>query len=382
VLFLALDVNLGAPQGDAIHVRELARSLVARGHAVDVVGLLRSGADQDLPPGVRHHASPGRPDLRLVRFCSQIARETQCDIIYERRLSPKIAFAVARLASVPFVVEVNGIPEEAALIRAPRPSPLRPVKSRVRKQMFRAAARVVAVSDRLALRIREEYELAPDRVVTIPNGVDVERFHPMDRAMARREFPPLEGPWILFVGNLVPWQGVDVLIRAVPAVLKAIPESRILIAGDGVSRQGLERFASDLGVTSTVVFRGAVPHHLVPTYIGASDVCVAPFTRRRNEVVGLSPLKVNEYLACGRPVVVSDLPGMEFIRDRRLGLVVPPDDPKALAAALSRLLADPTEARLMGKRGREFVLQERSWDRTAERVEGVLRTAVEDRRGI
>ena len=114
-------------------------------------------------------------------------------------------------------------------------------------------------------------------------------------------------------------------------------------------------------------------HELVPIHIGAATVCVAPFTRRRNEGIGVSPLKVYEYLAAGRPVVASAIPGIDDMLVRSgAGRVVEPDNPEALAEALARLLASPAECAVMGHAARAFAVAECSWARTAASLERVL----------
>jgi len=199
----------------------------------------------------------------------------------------------------------------------------------------------------------------------------------MEPGAARRRLEWPEAPWVVFVGNLVAWQGLDTLVRAAPEVIEACG-ARIAIVGDGQMRSTLETLAENLGIADRVVFVGSVPYEDVPTYIGAASACVAPFTRARNEAIGLSPLKVYEYLACGRPVVASGVPGIsELLQRSGAGLLVPPDDPRALAATLREVLEDPTRAREMGDRGRAFAVNECSWGRTAESVERVLKSAVQ-----
>lgn len=374
ILFLALDVDLGDQRGDAIHVLELARSLARIGHTVDLVTATR--AVPEIGPEVRHHRRPDASDYRIVRMAAEVARGSASDVVYERRLSPKIAYAVSRLRGIPFVMEVNGIEEEAAMQRGHRRSASAPWKRRVRGRMIRRAARIVAVTDRLGATMRERYGLAADRVVTVPNGVDAKRFAPIAPADARARIGWDPAPWVTFVGNLVPWQGVETLIRAAPAVLREVPDVRFAIVGDGISRAGLERLTDELGVRGAVRFAGAVPYPEVPLYVCAADVCVAPFTRKRNEAIGLSPLKVYEYLACGRPVVASDVPGIsDLLRRASAGLTAPPDDPAALAGRLVHLLTHPDEAKLMGTRGRAYAAAECTWDRTAQRVAAVLQSA-------
>lgn len=374
ILFLALDVNLEDRQGDAIHVLELTQSLAEQGQHVDLVTATRTSPE--LGTNVRHHRRPDASDYRIVRMAAEVARAAGSDVVYERRLSPKIAYAVARLRRIPFVVEVNGIEEEAAMQGRDRRSAASPFRRRVRGRMFRRAAKVVAVTDRLGAVVRERYGLLAERIVTVPNGVDAVRFAPMDPAEARRRVGWEDAPWVTFVGNLVPWQGVATLLRAVPAVRREVPGVRVAIVGDGLSRASLERLADERQVRDAVRFVGSVPYADVPLHVSAATVCVAPFTRERNEAIGLSPLKVYEYLACGRPVVASDVPGIsDLLRRASAGLTVTPDDPDALAAGIVRLLTHPDDARAMGARGRAFAAAECTWARTAERVSAVLREA-------
>jgi len=376
VLFLALDVDPSGRQGDAVHVRELARALAERGTAVDVVA---AGATRGpTTSGLTFHIRPRDSDWRVARFCADLARRAKAQVVYERRLSPKVGFTVSRLVSVPLVLEVNGVEEEASILGRTEMTPWRPVKVALRRRMYRGAKRVVAVTDRLAEHVRERYHVDPSRLVVVPNGVDPSTFVPMDRTVTRRSLSLPETPTVLFVGNLVPWQGLETLLASAQAVLRRLPKSRFVIVGDGVSRDALQRLATALDVAASVSFVGGVEHERIPYYIGAADVCVAPFTRMRNEAIGLSPLKVYEYMACARPAVASDLSGIgDLLRTSGGGILVPPDDADRLAGALHHLLHSPDEARAMGERGRAYVASECSWARTAERVERVLRDAVE-----
>ena len=383
LLFLALDVNLATPRGDSTHVESLARELGNRGHLLQLVTATPPGSAPFLGRTVVHHARPAGPDSRLVQFCMRLARRHPFAAIYERRLSPKIAFATSRLCGRPFVVEVNGSEEEARLLRPVLSRPWEPLKKSLRGFMYRRAARVVAVSDLLARTVSERYGVPPDSIAVVPNGVDPNLFFPLDPLEARRRLGWGSGPWVVFVGNLVPWQGLDVLLEALPLLVGAHPSLRVAIVGDGVLGKSLAQLARRLGVADSVLFLGACPHESVGLYIGAADVCVAPFTRERNDRIGLSPLKLYEYLACGRPVVASDLPGVrDILRASGGGLLVPPDDPQALARAVSQLLENPTDSRAMGLSGRRRVLAEWTWEHTAERIERLLREVAVSARAV
>ena len=373
ILFLALDIDLSVQRGDSIHTRELSRFLAARGHRVDLVTATDGGVEI---LGVHRHRRPNDGDLRTLRFCRAIAKETRSTIIYERRLSPKIAFGVNRLTGLPYVVEINGIEEEAAMQGRGRRSALGGVKNQLRRRMMLRAKGVVTVSPGLGERVHSRYNVPRDRISVVPNGVDTDRFRPLDPKEARARLGWAEAPWVVFVGNLVAWQGLETLVRAAPDAIEACG-ARFAIVGDGQLRASLETLARKHEIADHVSFAGSVPYETVPTYIGAAAACVAPFTRARNEAIGLSPLKVYEYLACGRPVIASAVPGISELMQRSgAGIAVPPDDPGALAAALRGVLGKPTEAREMGERGRAFAVNECSWKRSAESVERALESAL------
>ena len=378
VLFLALDINLDRQRGDAIHTRELARFLAARGHLVDLVTApAKAAIGLD---GVCSHTRPAASDWKQLRFCARLALSSGSEVVYERRSSPKIAFAVSRLAGIPFVVEINGSDQEVELQGRRVSTVSRPVRRWARTRMMRRAARVVAVTAPLAAEVQCSYGLQSARLKVVQNGVDTKQFAPLDKRVARLRLNlPSESPLILFVGNLAPWQGIEDLFKALPVALTDAPTLRAIVIGDGSARSALNRLATDLGVQDSVQFTGLVPHETVPLYIGAADVCIATSSREMNERVGRSPLKLYEYMACGRPVIATDVPGVrQVILDSAAGILVSPKDPMALGKAISGLLANPDRARAMGDCGRRYAVDECSWVRTSERVEAVLLEAVRD----
>ena len=263
------------------------------------------------------------------------------------------------------------------MLATPRHHAFRSIRLFLRARMFWRASGIVAVTPQLSDYIARSYRIGQMRIATVANGVDPHTFLPRDRDEARNFLGLPHCPILLFVGNLVPWQGLETLLHAIPAILENQPGALLVIVGDGVMRSRLESLAANLGVLPRIVFAGMVPHDVVPLYIGASDVCVAPFTIERNQMIGLSPLKLYEYMACSRPVVASDLPGIGgLLRSSASGIPVTPDDPKSLGIALNELLNDPEQATKMGARGREFVLKEQTWSRVAERIEPLLSRTV------
>lgn len=369
ILFCALDIDLSRPRGDSIHAFSLASALARAGHQVHlVVGSMTGACSSD---GFEVSVRPNDGDLRTLLYMQQVAARFRPDVIYERRFSPKISAGLSVVTRRPYVVEYNGIVDEEAAMQG-RPIPLSPsgrLKALLRISMLRRAAAVIAVTERLREMVVREYGVRSSRVFLVENGVDPSLFRPIDRDVAREALGLRAGPAVCFVGNLVGWQGIGVLLEAIPT----LPDSvHVILVGDGPDRQSLFDRARRLNLLGRVDFIGSVPHDRVPFYIAASDVCVAPFIAKRNQRSGVSPLKLYEYMACARPVVVTGIAGArELVERTGSGIVVPPDDPGALGRGIQQVLQDPTFL-AAASRGAEIVKQERSWDIVAAMVTRVL----------
>jgi glycosyltransferase involved in cell wall biosynthesis len=199
----------------------------------------------------------------------------------------------------------------------------------------------------------------------IPNGIDSGRFHPASVDTVRAALLPdadPAAPLVVCVGRLCRQKGQDVLLRAWEAVAGRVPGARLALVGDGPDHARLRARAPE-----SVVFAGAVTD-VVPWY-QAADLVVLP---SRWEGMALAPL---EALACGRPVVVTDVDGARESLPEALAprCLVPPEDSAALAAAVADLLLDPLLRESLGHQGRRYVLSTHDVRRTAEQVAGVYR---------
>lgn len=183
----------------------------------------------------------------------------------------------------------------------------------------------------------------------VPYGIDLEQFGANDAVLAearaiRERFG--QGPLLLGVGRLIYYKGFEFALRALPL----LPAARLLLIGEGPLRPELEALARELGVAERVHFLGAILNERVTPYYLASDVYVMP-SIARSEAFGIVQI---EAMACGLPVVNTRLPsGVPFVsRDGETGFTVEPEDPRALAAAVERLLAEPSLRRRFGEAGR------------------------------
>jgi glycosyltransferase involved in cell wall biosynthesis len=175
--------------------------------------------------------------------------------------------------------------------------------------------------------------------------------------------------YVCFVGNLAAWQGVEFLIYAAPLILKKCPDVRFLVVGDGVMKNKLQDMTYELGLLNKIIFTGRVPYESVPLYINAADLCVAPFIKGRNAKIGLSALKTYEYLACGKPIVASSIPGVkDLIELSGGGISVDPENPEELADAIVELILNEKTRTLMGEKGRKYVIENHSWNGVARKI--------------
>lgn len=187
-------------------------------------------------------------------------------------------------------------------------------------------------------------------------GMDVNRFSQQSDSDVRKEFGfAQDTPVIGMVGNIEQRKGYDILIRALPGVIKEFPAVKVLAVGaekshDGQELQRLKALADELGIAQHIIFTGA--RRDIPELLGTMDIFVLCSRRE-----GLS-LAMTEAMAAGKPVVVTPVGGMaEAIEPGRNGFLVPPEDPDALAEKLCHLLANPDTARRMGQTGREMARQ-------------------------
>ena len=170
---------------------------------------------------------------------------------------------------------------------------------------------------------------------------------------------PLDRPRLLCVGRVVEDKGFDIAVRALPLIIKHFPEARLVIAGDGPARPHLERLAADLGIKDRVVFPGWIPPEKVPELMNSATVVLMP--SRLREAFGLVVLQAAQM---ARPVVATRVGGLpEVVADKETGLLVPKENPLALAEAVVSILQDPAGAKEMGRIGRLRAKNLFSWER-------------------
>lgn len=221
-----------------------------------------------------------------------------------------------------------------------------------------AADSIIAVSRALKARI-VQLGWASDKVTVIPGGFVTERFGVLDEEAARRQLGfREEGPFVLFVGNLVRIKGVDVLLEATAELRREVADVRLIVVGDGPLGTELKATASQLALDDSVFWAGRIPNEDLSQYMGASDVFVLPSLEEGFGIVCL------EALACGRPVVASRVGGIpEIVKDGESGILVEPGHPGALAQAIGKALQMNWDTALLAGHAQQY-----SWEHVAPRI--------------
>ncbi len=338
---LATGTNGGAQE----HVYSLLSRLDRSRYEPTVISLSQGSAERRIAElGIPVHVIDEPDDAIAVGAVATLLAEVQPDVVHNHMYRAELIGTRAALGL-----------EEAG---RPRPFIVGTVhSSRVRAAEDREMLRVLTPRmDRLiAVSRAMEDKIADERPSDVPvsliyNGVDLVRYDHTDPCCTLREEYGLlaEVQIVGIVARLEREKGHPTLLEAWPQVLRRVPNARLLVVGEGSRRDELEAHAADLGIADTVVFTGRRDD--VPAVTAALDVAVLPSYR---EAQGLTIL---EAMALSRPVVASAVGGiLEVVEDGRTGLLVPPHDAEALAAAITRLLTDHAYADLLAKGGHDLV---------------------------
>jgi len=354
--------------GQGVHLDALVAALRQAGHTVRVVG----------PPGFETAAlgddSAGLAHFRrlLPRWIAELAElgynlpstwrlaraaaQFRPDVIYERANLYHIAgLLVAGARRVPLLLEVNApLAEERGRfggLGLPR------LAGWLERLAWRGASIALPVTDVLAQHLRDA-GVPPGRISVVPNGIDLADFPPPASAQAHAALT------LGFIGFIRDWHGLEGVLRGMAAWRGAAP-LRLLLVGEGPARAGLERLATELGITAQVHFHGLARRAEVPALVARFDIALQP-----SAVAYASPLKVFEYMAAGRAIVAPDQPNLrEVLHHEENALLFDPAAPGAFWEAVQRLAADASLRDRLGAGARATILRrELTWQGNARRV--------------
>jgi len=375
VLYTAFDI-VPSPKGASTHILHNIRGLVNGQFIVHLItpndGLLSPEDTIEEARVTRISQDLSQNFLaRAVHFgkavASHLALHQDYDVVHFRNVWD--GFHIAQNKSkygYKTIFEVNGLP--SIELKYHYPGIEADILAKVKEQELAT----LHLSDAILCpsRVTRDYiaSLGLDRklVNVIPNGVSPSDF-------SATPLPERDGrvPTLLYIGTLADWQGLDVLIKALPKILEQQPV-RIQIVGRGRSRQRkmLAKQIQKLGLEEYVIVQPAVPHHEIPALIASADICVAPLgLNDRNVTQGACPIKVLEYMAAGRPLLASNMPIVrELVREDVDALLFSPNDPDDLARQALALLNDFDLSQKIASSASVRVLNKFTWHESQKKL--------------
>lgn len=368
---------------EAVHIWGIANGFKNLGHKVTVVS--PAGAHTTQP--LRAVSTAGKSRRPLFTFISQhtpefafelaemaynflawrglnkCAADQPVDFLYERYAIFAVAGAMfARRRGIPLLLEVN-YTSRSPLVRK-RSRLLLPFARRVDTWLFRQATAIVVVSSFLREQVVKDYGVSPDKILVVPNAADPQAFHPSIKPLPEIAGVSLAGKKVVgFVGSFAPWHGLSLFLEAFKLVAQAHADALAVLVGDGPQRDEIERKAAEYGLEERVLFAGAVGHEQLMHCVAAFSVGVMPDSNDYG-----SPMKIFEYMALGKPVVVPDYgPLLDVVTDGKEGKIFRRKNAQALAACISEYFSDPVALAAAGRKARASVETHHNWQSNAER---------------
>lgn len=339
-------------QANSVHLQRWAVALHERGRKVTVITQQAAEA-LPLPPGVALHALPRRGAAGYFLNALPLRRWLRAhspDLLHAHYASGYGSTALLAgwhpTALSVWGSDVYDFPAESAL------------KGWLIRRNLRFADALASTSHAMAAQVRQLWPGAGEIAVT-PFGVDLQMFAPAPRARG--------GITLGTVKALDHKYGIDTLLHAFAALRVQLPDSalQLIIVGDGPQREALHALSAQLGLGDAVRWVGAVPHGQVPQWLNRMDIYVAA-SRLDSESFGVA---VVEAMACGVAVVVSDAGGLpEVVEHGVSGMVVPRDQPQALATQLAALLTDPALRQRLSAQGQTRASTVYAWPLCVDRM--------------
>ena len=379
----------------------LFERLSLRGHEIVVLDyeiLWRKGGDRGLLARRQEFPSvskiyPGaetkviRPaTIRLLPLCrlssvmthyfelQRLVNRFQPDVIVSYALSTGYAaLRVAKQHKIPYVFDVIDALHTIAPVKL-----LQGIAKWVEKLLYREADQVILLNEGL-----RDYAIklgAPQaKTMVLRQGVDLERINPqVDGSKIRKRWGLADDDVVLFfMGWLYEFSGVKEVARRLIEVVREQPRLKFLVVGDGDDYAELCRMRDEDGLRGRLILTGRQPYEMIPQYLATADVCLLPF--QRNEVTEqVVPIKVYEYMAAGKPVIASELPGLTQDIPTGNGVLYVGTASECVRA-VSKLVEDLGEVKNQGQKARAFVEAHCDWEKLTLEFEEVLMRQVQGR---
>jgi len=231
----------------------------------------------------------------------------------------------------------------------------------IEKRVLKSCDATITITDDLKNYFVHRYSIPEEKVHVIPNGVDIDRFKPSKKCRRITSKYNLQRKIVLgFIGAFKEWHNIDQLIQVMDYVIKRYRNVRFLLVGEGHKKKDVEDFIKK-HCTNNIILTGYVAPEEIPAYISSMDITLAPYTLQGEFFYG-SPMKIFEYMACGKPVVANRFNPIEaVINDEYNGFLVEPGDSRVFAERVIRLIQSRELRSMVGERARKTVVHRYSW---------------------
>ncbi len=366
-IFYFARIDIAYMDASSRHVTEFCKQFVKLGHDVTLFVPDMGARPQHegfrtvyVPVGWRHPAVTFF-SFYLFLFFYFLAHywKTRPDVVYTRHQPMEwIVTGLRYLLDFKYVIEVNGLNFIEQKIHN-QPEWWIKLNRRMERIVFRMAHKMVTSSKQLQEILCREYRLKEDHFCVVSNGANPDLFQPMDRDRCRERLAlDADAPHLIFIGSLRRWHGLDQIVGAMPALIERIPGIRLMIVGEGEQREKVEQMVRENGLERAVTLFGGKLFEEVPYYINAADVCLGSFSDKP----GISPLKIFDYMACGKPIVCNAVGGMDaLIQSTESGRLIHSQSAQDWVQPIAELMADPEERKRLGENGRKAVLETYNW---------------------
>jgi glycosyltransferase involved in cell wall biosynthesis len=375
-----------ARRGTPIRIQRLAEGMAARGHQVHVVTYHYGSSDPGAALSVHRipqiksyqNLSPGPTYVKLALLDPlltlklwQVLRRHQVDIIHAHHFEGLLVAAAARLRrQIPLVFDAHTLlTSELPFypLRLPRWVTNR-IAGSFDRRLPGMADHVITVTERIRQRLLRFGRVPEERVSVVPNGVECELFSDSRNRAAKTANGR---PTLIFTGNLAPYQGIDLMLRALRKVLNRRSDVQLKIVTDSSFEQ-YDALARELGVSGSIELVRA-QFEDIPMLLAGATVAVNP----RTACDGI-PVKLLNYMAAGKPVLsfAGSAPG---VCHQQTGWLVPDGDVDGFAEGALTLLSNTELASALGQNARRLVQDKHDWSRSAELTEDIYHRVIRER---
>lgn len=372
---------------EGVHIGEIVKAWRRLGHVVRVI----SPVGDRTGDGSNKNAARGASGLqgRALSFISSKVPEIlfeiaeilynlvslfqanrqgkqRVDVVFERYAIFAFAGAIfAYFTNSRLIMEVN-YTSRSELVRK-RSRLLAPLAHWVDSRVFARAFTLVAVSTNLKTHLINEFCIAPERIIVLPNAADPEVFN-MEKVSPPEAYIGSRGKTIGFVGGFYPWHGLELLLKAFQIVEAQVPEANLMLIGDGPMMPAIREMCVRMKLVEKVTLTGHIPHTELPRFLTLFHIGVMPDSNDYG-----SPMKIFEYMSLGKPVVVPDYgPLLDAIEDGEQGMVFPARNVSKLAECLVALLTDEERYQRMSAAARKKIVTKHNWMSNAQSILATL----------